>query len=46
MAGVNKVILVGNVGRDAEVRYIQNGTAVGSFSMTQKPWSITVKRAR
>jgi single-strand DNA-binding protein len=33
MAGINKVILVGNVGRDAEVRFTQNGTAVGSFSL-------------
>ena len=33
MAGVNKVILVGNVGRDTEVRYTQNGTAVGNFSL-------------
>jgi single-strand DNA-binding protein len=33
MAGVNKVILVGNVGRDAEVRYTQNGTAVAGFSL-------------
>lgn len=33
MAGINKVILVGNVGRDAEVRYTQNGTAVGGFSL-------------
>jgi single-strand DNA-binding protein len=28
MAGVNKVILVGNLGRDPELRYTQNGTAV------------------
>jgi single-strand DNA-binding protein len=33
MAGINKVILVGNVGRDAEVRYTQGGTAVASFSI-------------
>lgn len=26
--GVNKVILVGNLGKDPEVRYIQSGTAV------------------
>lgn len=26
--GVNKVILVGNLGKDPEVRYIQNGNAV------------------
>jgi single-strand DNA-binding protein len=33
MAGINKVILVGNVGRDTEVRYTNSGTAVGSFSL-------------
>jgi len=30
---VNKVILVGNVGKDAEVRYLDNGIAVASFSL-------------
>lgn len=30
---VNKVILIGNVGKDAEVRYIDNGTAVATFSL-------------
>ena len=33
MAGVNKVILVGHVGRDPEVRYTQSGTAVANFSL-------------
>ena len=31
--GVNKVILVGNVGNDPEVRYMPNGTAVANFSV-------------
>jgi single-strand DNA-binding protein len=31
--GVNKVILLGNVGRDPEIRYSQGGTAVGTFSL-------------
>ena len=31
--GVNKVILVGNLGRDPETRYAQNGTAVTRFSV-------------
>jgi hypothetical protein len=30
---VNKVILVGNVGKDPEVRYSQSGTAVANFSL-------------
>lgn len=30
---INKVILVGNVGKDAEVRYLDNGVAVASFSL-------------
>jgi single-strand DNA-binding protein len=30
---VNKVILVGNVGKDAEVRYIDSGVAVATFSL-------------
>ena len=33
MAGINKVILVGNLGRDPEMRYTQNGVAVCSFSL-------------
>jgi single-strand DNA-binding protein len=31
--GVNKVILIGNLGRDPEVRYTQSGTAVSNFSL-------------
>ncbi|HVA97637.1 MAG TPA: single-stranded DNA-binding protein [Bacteroidia bacterium] len=33
MAGVNKVILVGNLGKDPEVRYLEGGTAVAKFSL-------------
>lgn len=33
MAGVNKVILIGNLGKDPEVRVLENGTKVCSFSM-------------
>lgn len=31
--GVNKVILVGNLGKDPEVRHLENGTAVANFTM-------------
>lgn len=38
--GVNKVILIGNVGRDPEVRYTQSGTAVANFSIaTNERWT-------
>ena len=33
MASVNKAILIGNLGRDPEMRYTPNGTAVTRFSI-------------
>jgi len=33
MASVNKVILVGNLGRDPELRYTQSGQAVANFTV-------------
>ena len=34
MAGsVNKVILIGNLGKDPEIRRLENGTAVGNFTL-------------
>ncbi len=33
MSGVNKVILVGNVGKDPEVRYLEGGVAVAKFPL-------------
>ena len=33
MAGVNKVILVGHLGRDPELRYAQSGTAVANATL-------------
>lgn len=39
MAGVNKVILVGNLGRDPEVRYSQDGKAITRISIaTSETW--------
>ena len=36
---VNKVILIGNLGADPEVRYTQNGTAVANFRIaTTETW--------
>ena len=37
--GVNKVILVGNLGQDPEVRYMPNGSAVANISVaTSESW--------
>ena len=39
MAGVNKVILMGRLGADPEVRYTPNGQAVAQFSLaTSRQW--------
>jgi single-strand DNA-binding protein len=40
MAGVNKAILIGNLGRDPELRYTQSGQAVTNFSLaTSESWT-------
>ena len=40
MAGLNKVILIGNLGRDPEIRYSQQGLAVVNFSLaTTESWT-------
>ena len=33
MAGVNKVILVGNLGKDPEVRHLESGAVVANFPL-------------
>ena len=33
MAGLNKVLLIGNAGKDAELRYLSSGTAKAEFSL-------------
>jgi len=39
MAGINKAIIVGRLGRDPEVRYTPDGTAVANFSVaTSEEW--------
>jgi single-strand DNA-binding protein len=40
VASVNKVILVGNVGRDPEIRYTQGGDPIANFSIaTSETWT-------
>ena len=40
MAGLNKVILIGNLGRDPELRYTANGQAVANFTLaTTESWT-------
>ena len=37
--GINRVILIGNLGQDPEVRYMPNGNAVANFSVaTSESW--------
>ena len=40
MAGVNKVILIGRLGADPEIRYTPNGSAVATFRIaTSENWT-------
>ncbi len=40
MASVNKVILIGNVGRDPEIRYMQSGEPIANFTLaTNEVWN-------
>ncbi len=40
MAGLNKVILIGNLGRDPELRYTANGQPVANFTLaTTESWT-------
>ena len=38
---LNKVMLIGNVGKEPDVRYLDNGVAVASFSHNGKGVSST-----
>src|SRR5919201_3549305 len=41
-ASLNKVLLIGNVGRDPEMRYLQSGEPVTTFSVaTNRRWTGT-----
>ena len=37
MAGVNKVILIGNLGKDPEVKHFESGSMVVNFSIATSP---------
>ena len=40
MPSVNKVILIGNLGQDPELRFTQGGTPVANFSIaTNESWT-------
>ena len=40
MASVNKAILIGNLGRDPEIRYTQSGDPIANFSLaTNESWT-------
>jgi single-strand DNA-binding protein len=40
MAGINKVIIVGHLGQDPEIRYMSDGSAVANFSVaTSESWT-------
>lgn len=40
MSGLNKVMIIGNLGNDPELKYLPNGTAICSFSAaTSETWT-------
>lgn len=44
--GVNKVILVGNLGQDPEVRYMPSGGAVANFTLATSNHGVTSRPAK
>ncbi len=38
MAGVNKVILIGNLGKDPELKYLEGNIARANFSIATSEW--------
>ena len=40
MSGINKVILIGNLGREPEVKYATNGNAIANLAIaTSESWT-------
>lgn len=46
MAGINKVILIGNIGRKPEVRCLENGVKVASFTLATTEIHVNKKGQR
>ena len=46
MAGINKVILIGNLGKDPEVKYLDSGVAVANFSLATSENYIKIKKGK
>jgi single-strand DNA-binding protein len=47
MRGLNKVMIIGNVGRAPELRYTPNGTPVASFSVAvERQWTTSAGERR
>ncbi len=45
--GLNKVMIIGNLGRDPELRYTPNGTPVASFSVAvDRQWTTSTGERR
>ncbi len=40
MTGVNKVILIGNLGKDPEIRYLEGGVSVASFPLVTSEYFV------
>lgn len=40
MTGVNKVILIGNLGKDPEMRYLEGGVTVASFPLVTSEYYV------
>jgi len=46
MKGINKVILIGNLGQDPEIRYTSGGMAIATLSLaTSESWRDKQKRS-